>query len=73
MRAPEDVKAIVDKLKQDFDYVVIDCPAGIDEDSRMLSPVLTKRSLSRPLRMQPCVMRIELSGFSKARTSLSRS
>ncbi len=29
--APEDVKAIVDKLKQDFDYVVIDCPAGIEQ------------------------------------------
>ena len=29
--APEDVKEIVSGLKKDFDYVVIDCPAGIEQ------------------------------------------
>jgi septum site-determining protein MinD len=28
---PEQVKALVDELKQDFDYVIIDCPAGIEQ------------------------------------------
>ncbi|MEJ6400397.1 septum site-determining protein MinD [Nicoliella lavandulae] len=28
---PEQVKAIVDELKQEFDYVFIDCPAGIEQ------------------------------------------
>ncbi|WP_059171279.1 septum site-determining protein MinD [Bacillus sp. FJAT-27445] len=27
---PEQVKDLVEKLKQDFDYVLIDCPAGIE-------------------------------------------
>ncbi|MFS1513870.1 septum site-determining protein MinD [Chengkuizengella sp. SCS-71B] len=27
---PEDVKKIVDSLKPDFDYIIIDCPAGIE-------------------------------------------
>ncbi|CAM2798456.1 MULTISPECIES: septum site-determining protein MinD [Dellaglioa] len=28
---PEQVKAIVDELKEEFDYVIIDCPAGIEQ------------------------------------------
>lgn len=28
---PESVKEIVDKLKQQYDYVLIDCPAGIEQ------------------------------------------
>ncbi|MBA2173455.1 septum site-determining protein MinD [Halobacillus locisalis] len=28
---PEAIKAIVDELKQDYDYIVIDCPAGIEQ------------------------------------------
>lgn len=28
---PEEVKEIVDELKPDFDYVLIDCPAGIEQ------------------------------------------
>ncbi|KRL00085.1 septum site-determining protein MinD [Liquorilactobacillus capillatus] len=28
---PEEVKKIVDELKPDFDYVLIDCPAGIEQ------------------------------------------
>jgi septum site-determining protein MinD len=28
---PEQMKAIIDDLKRDFDYVVIDCPAGIEQ------------------------------------------
>lgn len=28
---PEGIKAIVEELKQDYDYVVIDCPAGIEQ------------------------------------------
>jgi septum site-determining protein MinD len=31
---PEDVKKIVDELKRDFDYVIIDCPAGIEHGFR---------------------------------------
>ncbi|MFC7060772.1 septum site-determining protein MinD [Halobacillus seohaensis] len=28
---PEAIKQIVDELKQDYDYIVIDCPAGIEQ------------------------------------------
>ncbi|MGJ9384234.1 septum site-determining protein MinD [Salipaludibacillus neizhouensis] len=28
---PEQVKEIVDELKQDYDYILIDCPAGIEQ------------------------------------------
>ncbi|MCL6585647.1 MAG: septum site-determining protein MinD [Anoxybacillus sp.] len=29
--APEQMKQLVDELKQDYDYVLIDCPAGIEQ------------------------------------------
>lgn len=29
--SPEQMKELCDKLKQDFDYVLIDCPAGIEQ------------------------------------------
>jgi septum site-determining protein MinD len=29
--SPEEVRKIIDELKQKFDYVVIDCPAGIEQ------------------------------------------
>mgnify|MGYP002622930750 FL=1 len=32
--APEQVKQIVDDLKRDFDYIIIDCPAGIEQGFR---------------------------------------
>ena len=28
---PEQMKTLIDELKQDFDYVIIDCPAGIEQ------------------------------------------
>jgi septum site-determining protein MinD len=28
---PEQMKKLVDELKQDYDYIVIDCPAGIEQ------------------------------------------
>ncbi|OUM96088.1 MAG: septum site-determining protein MinD [Thermobacillus sp. ZCTH02-B1] len=31
---PDQVKRIIDDLKRDFDYVVIDCPAGIEQGFR---------------------------------------
>lgn len=31
---PEQVKQIVDDLKRDFDYIIIDCPAGIEQGFR---------------------------------------
>jgi len=32
---PESVKFVVDKLKEQFDYVLIDCPAGIEQGFRI--------------------------------------
>jgi len=31
---PEQMKILVDELKQDFDYILIDCPAGIEQGYR---------------------------------------
>lgn len=31
---PEQVKKIIDELKKDFDYILIDCPAGIEQGFR---------------------------------------
>jgi septum site-determining protein MinD len=31
---PEQMKQVVDELKQDYDYVLIDCPAGIEQGYR---------------------------------------
>lgn len=31
---PEQMKSLVDELKRDFDYVLIDCPAGIEQGYR---------------------------------------
>ncbi|OAS84928.1 MULTISPECIES: septum site-determining protein MinD [Metabacillus] len=28
---PEQIKKIIDELKQDYDYIIIDCPAGIEQ------------------------------------------
>ncbi|GCD81682.1 septum site-determining protein MinD [Parageobacillus thermoglucosidasius] len=32
--SPEQMKQLVDELKQDYDYVLIDCPAGIEQGYR---------------------------------------
>lgn len=32
--SPDQVKGIVDDLKRDFDYIIIDCPAGIEQGFR---------------------------------------
>ena len=29
--APEQMKALIDELRQDFDYILLDCPAGIEQ------------------------------------------
>ncbi|QKS71843.1 septum site-determining protein MinD [Paenalkalicoccus suaedae] len=31
---PEQMKVLIDELKQDFDYIIIDCPAGIEQGYR---------------------------------------
>jgi len=31
---PKQVKKLIDSLKQDFDYIIIDCPAGIEQGYR---------------------------------------
>ena len=49
---PEQIKELIQSLKQDFDYVVIDCPAGIEQGFKMLYQVLTKRLWSRHLKSQ---------------------
>lgn len=32
--SPENVKDIIDQLKKDYDYIIIDCPAGIEQGFR---------------------------------------
>lgn len=31
---PEQMKGLIDKLKEDFDYIILDCPAGIEQGFR---------------------------------------
>src|SRR5690606_38056571 len=31
---PEQIKEIIDELKQDYEYIIIDCPAGIEQGFR---------------------------------------
>lgn len=42
---PEQIKLLVQELKQEFDYVIIDCPTGIEQGYKMPSPELIRRLL----------------------------
>ena len=33
---PEQMKRLIEELKREFDYVLIDCPAGIEQGIEML-------------------------------------
>ena len=59
----EQLKDICDKLKKDFDYILVDCPAGIEQGFRMQLPEQQKLLL---LQLRKCllfVMLIELLVF----------
>ena len=38
---PEQMKKLIEQLRLDFDYVILDCPAGIEQGFKMPLPELT--------------------------------
>lgn len=36
--SPEQMKKLVEQMREDFDYIILDCPRGLSRDFRMLSP-----------------------------------
>ena len=53
------MKELVNKLKEEFDYILIDCPAGIEQGFKN-AIVGADQLLLQWLRFQPFVMQIEL-------------
>ena len=39
--SPEQMKALIDELRENFDYVLLDCPAGIEQALRTPLQALT--------------------------------
>lgn len=39
--SPEQMKKLVEQMKEDFDYIILDCPAGIEQAFKMPLPGLT--------------------------------
>ena len=35
---PGQMVKVIDHLREQFDYIILDCPAGIEQASRMLLP-----------------------------------
>lgn len=40
--SPEQMKKLIEELKTEFDYILLDCPAGIEQGSKMRLPELTE-------------------------------
>jgi len=47
---PQRMIQLCNELREEFDYILIDCPAGINRDLKMLLPEPTERLLSQHLR-----------------------
>lgn len=56
---PEQMVELIDELRKEFDYILLDCPAGIEQDLRMPLQVQTEHWLSQHLRYLQSVMRTE--------------
>ena len=62
--SPEQMQKLCDDLKEEgFDFIVLDCPAGIERASKTPSPAQTGPLLSQPLRFPLCAMLTVSSGF----------
>ena len=56
---PNQMRELVLRLKQDYDYIIIDCPAGIEQGTKMLSLVQTRPLLLLLLKCLLLEMQIE--------------
>lgn len=59
---PEQMEAIVKELKRDFDYIVIDCPAGIEQGFQNAIAGADEAIVVTTPEIRPCVMRTASSG-----------
>lgn len=62
---PSQMVKLVEYLKEDFDYILLDCPAGIEQDLRMPSPEQTEHLSSPRRRYPPSAMQTVSSAFWK--------
>ena len=75
---PEQVKAIVEDLKSDFDYIIVDCAAGIDQGFKIAvagadeAVVITTPEMSAVRDADRVVAKLEGSGISKSRLVVNR-
>ena len=56
--SPEQMIKLTDELREEFDYVLLDCPAGIEQGSAMRLPELIRQSLSQLRKFLQFAMRI---------------
>lgn len=56
---PEQMVELIDELRKEFDYILLDCPAGIEQDLRMPLQAQTEHWLSQHLRYLQSVMQTE--------------
>ena len=53
---PEQMIKLTNELRDEFDYVLLDCPAGIEQGFRMRLPELTEHLLRQRQKYPPFVM-----------------
>ena len=56
---PKQMLALSKRLKEEFDYILIDCPAGIEQGFKMPLLVQIRQLLLQPQKSQQCEMPIE--------------
>ena len=62
---PEQMVELINELREEFDYILLDCPAVIEQSSRMPLQELTVHLLSLHLRYQQSVTLTVLLAFSR--------
>ena len=75
---PEQMKAIVDELKEEFDYVIVDCAAGIDHGFKLAvagadsAIIVTTPEMSAVRDADRVVAKLENEGLSKPKLVVNR-
>lgn len=75
---PDQMKALVEELKQEFDYVIVDCPAGIEQGFRNAiagcdrALIVTTPEVSAVRDADRIIGLLEASGFAKPELIVNR-